>query len=201
MPVELAGGAHAGAEVDTEGPDAGDGIGDVGKGDAAGEEGGHFGTLYDLSAEVPVVDAAGAAQLADRGKGIAGIEQNGVDMLGSRESKVDRGLLANVDDLDDAHAGSFTAKCGVDVGRGRVVDELDSVHSRSTDMLDNGVRIDLARQEEGRDGRRNGGCDLRDEGIVDRARSAGHAGDEAEGIGALSDCQPRLFDGRDAAHF
>ena len=73
--VELSVGADAAAEVDAEGSDHADGFGDVLGIESAGEEDRDRAVFNNLSAQGPVVDAAGSAQFADGCVGVAGVEQ------------------------------------------------------------------------------------------------------------------------------
>ena len=97
--------ADAGADVEGEGLDGGDGIGDVLRSEASGEEEWDGDALADGSAEGPVVGAAGTAELFDGELLVAGVEEDGVDVRGDGCGFFDGFGAGDVDDLDDLDAG------------------------------------------------------------------------------------------------
>ena len=82
---------------------------------------------------------------------------------------------------------------------GRPIDELNGVCPCATLLLDDRRSVDGRREQEGRDGHRNGGNDARDQRLVDDAGAARHCRDEAKGVRAGVDGKCRVVDGRHTA--
>lgn len=196
--VEAAISAHAAADVDGKRLDLIDGGADIGGVQTAGQEDRHRRLLDDPAAQTPVVDAAGAAEFFNSQSGVAAVQQQGVGLAGGAERLVDRSFVADMDDLDDLDDGQDEADGGDRSGLGRV-DQLQRAGLGAQVVGDDGAGLGLAGQQEGGDRRRYGAGDATDEVVGDRARSAGHGGDQPQGRSPEGNGRLGLFLRSDAA--
>ena len=100
----------------------------------------HVDGLADASAQSPVVHAAGAAQFFDRERGVAGVEQEGID--GGREllRAGQVGFVEHMDHLHEADARQALAEDGVG-GVCLVVTKLDRAGAATPMLGDDGLGI------------------------------------------------------------
>ena len=121
-----------------------------------------------------------------------------MDAAGRRHGVRDGVLAVHVDDLDPAHAGQRRLERPARPGF-NPVHQLDGPNVEGPDLRHQAGRVGAAGEEEGVHARGDHPRDLRDAVLGDGARAAGHRRDEADGVGAVLDGQPRLVGALDAA--
>jgi len=196
----MAVGADTGADVEGEGTDGGDGVGDVFGSEASGEKERDRDALADSATDGPVVGAAGAPELLDGEFLIAGVEEDGVDVWSDGGSLFDGFGTGDMDDLDDFDSGESGFEVAVRAV-GEVIDDLNCVGAADAMLGDDFVDGLAAGEKEGADGRRDGCGDFGDEFIRDDSGAAWHVGNEAERGSSGGDGEGGFFFAAHAADF
>lgn len=143
--------------------------------------------------------AAGAAKLLDGEGGVAGIEEESVDMGRDGVCLVQGFGARYVDDLHQADAWECFAK-EAESGGVDFVHELQGVGAAVAVLLDNVFGALFGGEKEGAHSGRDKARQLGDAGFGDDARSAGHGGYQSDGRRAMLDRQFHFRCGADATN-